>query len=151
MQSEHYHVGVIVQDISAARTHLEELLGVVWGPVMEYDAEFRDAAGVSTIYPLRLCYSTVAPYLELIEELPGTEWECNEHSNLHHIGFWCDNSAADSQTWTEHRCPMTLGAWEEGELRAGYHHNDLLGVRLELVSTTRRDLIEDVMATPPTQ
>jgi hypothetical protein len=148
MQSQHYHVGIVVRDLTEARDHLEELLGVVWGPIMEYDAEFRDASDKPTVYPLRLCYSTVAPYLELIEELPGTMWECNEHSNLHHIGFWCDDFSTDSRGWTGSHCPFALGAWEDGELRAGYHH-DLLGVRLELVSTTRRDLIEGVMATPP--
>jgi hypothetical protein len=138
---------MVVRDIAEARKHLEELVGVVWGPIMDFDADFRDADGKPAVYPLRLCYSTAAPYLELIEELPGTVWECNEYSNIHHIGFWCDDFAADSETWTQSKCPFVLGPWQDGELCAGYH-DDPLGVRLELVSTTQRDMIEGVMASP---
>jgi Glyoxalase/Bleomycin resistance protein/Dioxygenase superfamily len=149
VESEHYHVGIIVEEMEAARAHLEELLGVVWGPIMEYDADFRDKSGEPTIYPLRICYSTVAPYIELIEEVRGTIWECNEHSNLHHIGFWTEAVGDDGDRWTALGCPFVLGPWEDGEIRAAYHH-DALGVRLELVSTSRRELIEEVMAAPPT-
>jgi hypothetical protein len=42
VESEHYHVCIIVRDMEEARPHLEELLSVVWGPIVEYDAEFRD-------------------------------------------------------------------------------------------------------------
>src|SRR6476620_8823102 len=99
VQGEHYHVGIVVPDLVAGRPHLEDLLGMVWGPIMEYDAEFRDASGDAEMFHLRLCYSTVATYLELIEELRGTVWECNEYSNLHHIGFWSDAVEADADRW----------------------------------------------------
>ena len=70
---------------------------------------------------------TVAPYLELIEEMPGTEWECNEYSYLHHIGF----------------CPMWC------EIQQAYNR-DPLGVRLELVSETQREMIEQFLCAPTT-
>jgi hypothetical protein len=149
VQSEHYHVGIVVPDLVVGRAHFEDLLGVVWGPIMEYDAEFRNESDDAEMFHLKLCYSTVAPYLELIEELPGTVWECNEYSNLHHIGFWSDAVQTDADRWTETGCPFMLGPWEDGEIRATYHQ-DRLGVRLELVSTTRRELIEQTMCVAPT-
>ena len=36
------------------------------------------------------------PHLELVQEVPGSVWECNEHSNLHHIGVWIDALPGDS-------------------------------------------------------
>jgi hypothetical protein len=99
---------------------------------------------------LRICYSTAQPYIELIQEIPGTIWECNEHSNIHHVGFWSDAVGNDGDRWQTTRCPLALGAWEDGEIGVAYHHDDVLGVRLELVSTSHRELIEGVMAAPPT-
>ena len=84
-----FHVGVVVPSLEAARGHLSEVLGIAWGPIVDIDIDKeRDADGHNLTLPLRMCYSTVAPRMELIEELPGSVWECNEHSNLHHIGFW---------------------------------------------------------------
>ena len=38
----HYHVGIIVPDVRAARARFTELLGVTWGPVMHMDdVEYR--------------------------------------------------------------------------------------------------------------
>jgi hypothetical protein len=147
-QSEHYHVGIVVPDLIAGRARFAELVGVVWGPIMEWEQEFVDGAGDGRVLPLRACYSTAAPYLELIEELPGTEWECNEYSNIHHIGFWSDAVAVDSARWSTAGCPLTLGASQEGELNVAYHR-DPLGVRLELVSTRQREMIEQVMCVAP--
>jgi len=149
-QSEHYHVAIVVPDLVAGRAHLVDLLGVVWGPIMEFDGEdFRDEAGNNVPLHLKLCYSTVAPYLELIEEIPGSEWQCNEYSNLHHIGFWSDAVEADSGRWSAARCPLTLCSHQDGEMQQAYHR-DPLGVRLELVNTAQRSMIEEIMCAPPT-
>ena len=51
----------------------------------------RTASGSDEVISLKLCYSTKAPHLELVEERPGTPWTCNEYSNLHHIGFFSDS------------------------------------------------------------
>ena len=118
-----FHVGIVVPDLVAARAHFTELLGVVWGPVMESDSVFVDGTGTEVGYRLKVCCSTVAPYLELLEEVPGTTWECNAHSNLHHIGFWSDAIEEDSARWSSARCPLVLGRHSAGELRTAYHEN----------------------------
>src|SRR5262249_51595064 len=93
--SEMYHVGIVVPDLDAAQARFSELLGVEWGPVAENDIEVQ-MDGSDLVVPNRICYSTRAPYLELIQEVPGTPWVCNEYSNLHHIGFFTDALVADS-------------------------------------------------------
>ena len=42
----HFHVGIVVADLRAARVRLTEQLGVRWGPVMHLDAaDYRDGRG----------------------------------------------------------------------------------------------------------
>ena len=91
----HYHVGIVVPDLDTARAQLSRQLGVEWGPVLHLDsADYRDRDGADLGFPTTICYSLDEPHLELIQEVPGSVWVCNEHSNLHHIGFWSDDLAA---------------------------------------------------------
>jgi catechol 2,3-dioxygenase-like lactoylglutathione lyase family enzyme len=144
-----FHVGVVVRDLEAAREHLRELLGVVWGPVVEIDIAKRDAAGNDLTLPLRVCYSTVAPRLELIEEIPGSVWECNEHSNLHHVGFWSDDLVADVGAFGAAGCPLLLSG-RDGDVAPvqSAYHRDPLGFIVELVDTSNRALLEQSMFKP---
>ena len=92
-----YHVGIVVPDIEVAKAHLTDLLGISWGPVVETEAlDVRDGDGHDLVVPNTLCYSVEPPHIELVLEVPGSVWECNEHSNLHHIGVWTDSLPADS-------------------------------------------------------
>ncbi len=109
MHPTHYHVGIVVTDIGAARTRLSTLLGVSWGPLLRLDAtDYRDGAGNDLTLPTTMCYSVGDPCLELIEEVPGSVWVRNEHSNLHHIGFWSEGLAEDSTGLAGGGCPMQL-------------------------------------------
>src|SRR4051812_34739717 len=103
----------------------------MWGPIIEREpVDVGDESGSVVDAPFKLCYSTAQPYVELIEEIPGSEWECNEYSNLHHIGFWTDSVDADSGRWSAARCPLSLSRAVDGEKQMAYHR--ALGVRLEL-------------------
>jgi hypothetical protein len=137
----HYHVGIVVPDIAAAQTQLTELIGVTWGPVLRLDAtDYRDGSGQDLVLPTAMCYSVDQPCLELIEELPGSVWVRNEHSNLHHIGFWSADLSGDSSALTGSGCPMQLcgRAGDHAPVSFAYHRNDL-GVRIEIVDTAMRD------------
>ncbi len=139
---DHYHVGIVVADIEAARARLTEMLGVTWGPVLHLDAtQVRDGSGSDLDLPSTICYSTGHPSLEVIEEVPGTVWVRNEQSNLHHIGFWSDALPSDSAGLAGIGCPLQLGGRAGGEAPAGfaYHRDDLLGVRIELVDAAMRE------------
>ena len=39
----YFHVGIVVPDLEAARTHLTETLGIRWGAISEHDIAKRDA------------------------------------------------------------------------------------------------------------
>src|SRR5262249_40559650 len=119
-RSELFHVGMVVRDLEEGRQHLASALGIVWGPIVESNGAFTDAAGNDAVFPLRVCYSTAEPYLELVEEIPGTEWVCNPYSNLHHIGYWSDAIGADSEHLTKGGCPLTLSAGRGAEMRMAY-------------------------------
>jgi hypothetical protein len=141
----HYHVGVIVADIHAARARLRELLGVQWGPVMHLDqVSYRDGSGADLTLPTTMCYSTGDPCMELIQEVPGTIWVRNEHSNLHHVGFWTDDFRVSSGELTAVGCPLQLCGRDEhaAPVSFAYHRDDELGVRFELVDASMREAMD---------
>ena len=145
-----FHVGVVVPDLEAAQAHLTDLLGVTWGPIGELDIQKRDAAGNDLSLPLRMCYSVEAPRLELIQELPGSVWECNDHSNLHHIGFWSDSLAADIAEFEATRCPLVLSgrSGDVAPVQSAYHR-DPLGFIVELVDVENRPALEQTLFRAP--
>jgi len=136
-----YHVGIVVPDVAAARTTFTEQLGVRWGPVLHLDAvEYRDGADQDVVLPTTKCYSVDGPHLELIQEVPGSIWVCNEHSNLHHIGFWSDDLVADGSDLTGAGCPLQLcGRSGVGAPVSFAYHRNELGVRIELVDADLRE------------
>jgi hypothetical protein len=76
--------------------------------------------------------------------VPGTVWELNEHSNLHHVGIWSDDLQGDSTGLAAAGCPLQLCGREGGNANDepaafAYHRDDELGVRFELVDATMRD------------
>jgi hypothetical protein len=139
--SPHYHVGIVVPDLAAAQAELSAQLGVTWGPVLHLDAtEYRDGSGRDLMLPTTICYSVDEPHLELIEAVADSIWVCNEHSNLHHIGFWSDDLALDGIDLTGSGCPLQLcgRAGDDAPVSFAYHRNDL-GVRIEIVDTAMRE------------
>jgi hypothetical protein len=146
----HYHVGIVVPDIAAARTQFNEQLGVTWGPVMHLDtADYRDGVGHDLVLPTTICYSVEEPRLELIEEVPGSVWVCNHHSNLHHIGFWSDDLPADSSRLVGVGCPLQLAgrAGDNAPMSFAYHLN-ALGVRIEIVDAAMREVMGSYLFRP---
>jgi hypothetical protein len=148
--TEYFHVGIVVPDLEAAQARLSELLGVEWGPVMVNDIDIRDGTGVERVVPNKICYSTAAPYLELIEEVPGTPWVCNELSNLHHIGVFSTTLTAESARFSDARCPLELmdGHGDEPPAMWAYHR-DPLAVRIEIVNDELRPMMEQFMWRAP--
>ena len=140
----HYHVGIVVPDVAAARDRLTELLGVSWGPIMHLDeVPYRDADGKDIVLPSTICYSTEAPHIELVEETPGSVWVRNEFSNLHHIGFWSDGLADDSALLGVGGCPLQLCGRDgsSAPVSFAYHRDEVLGIRYELVDSSIREMM----------
>jgi catechol 2,3-dioxygenase-like lactoylglutathione lyase family enzyme len=141
----HYHVGIVVTDVPAARARLTEQLGVTWGPILHLDeVAYRDASGADIVLPTTMCYSVGQPCLELIEARPGTVWERNEHSNLHHIGIWSADLPGDSTALAGTGCPMQLCGRDDdvAPVSFTYHRDEDIGIRIELVNDGMREAME---------
>ncbi len=141
--SPHYHVGIVVPDLAEAQVQLGRQLGVTWGPVLHLDqVEYRDDSGRDLVLPTTICYSVEPPHLELIQEVPGSVWVCNNYSNLHHIGFWSDDLGADGADLTTSGCPLQLcgRAGDNAPVSFAYHRNDL-GVRVEIVDSSMGEVM----------
>lgn len=141
----HFHVGIIVRDLEAACAHFTDLLGCSWGPIVEHEIAFRDADGNQRSAPNRVCFSTEPPHLELIQEAPGTPWVCNEHSNLHHIGFFTGTVSTGSDRLVAAMCPLEAMAPDADAPTGWAYHRDDLAVRIELVNAQMRETLERFM------
>ena len=146
-----YHVGIVVPDLARAQATVTDQLGISWGPVLHIDAtDVRDGDDQDLVLPTTICYSVEAPHLELIQEVPGTVWSCNEHSNLHHIGFWSDDLAGSSAGLSASGCPLQLcgRAGAVAPASWAYHRNEL-GIRIEVVDAGIRDAMSFLFEPPP--
>jgi hypothetical protein len=130
-----FHVGIVVPQLEPAQAHLTEVLGLTWGRVVEIPQyPVRDGDGNDSVDPMRLCYSREQPHIELMEEMPGTIWVRNEHSNLHHIGVWSDDLPADSAVFDELQCPLRLAGRRDDLAPTDWaYHRDPLGFLVELI------------------
>lgn len=149
---DHYHVGIIVTDMEAASARLSGLLGIAWGPIMHVDAnEYRDEAGNDVLLPTTMRYSIGMPCLELILEVPGSVWVRNESSNLHHIGFWSDSLPDQSDAFSGAGCPLQLCGRAGGRTPTSfaYHRDNELGIRMELVDGSMRDVMQFLFEPEP--
>ena len=143
-RSELYHVGIVVRNIEAASDRLTSLLGLEWGPIMESELQVRDGEGTDFVLPNRARYSTQAPYLELIEEKPGTVWVRNPYSNRHHIGFFTSDLSGEERALHSLLCPLEImgRSGHSAPITFTYHRDDDLGVRIEHVDLSLRESLE---------
>jgi catechol 2,3-dioxygenase-like lactoylglutathione lyase family enzyme len=148
----HYHVGMIVPDVRAARRRFSELLGVVWGPLVDLDSvEYRDEAGRDVVLPSTFCYSVGTPSLELVQEVPGSVWSRNDHSNLHHVGYWSDDLPTQSAALGDAGCPLQLcgRSGSRAPVTFAYHCEPELGVRIELIDAALRPALAPLFEPDP--
>lgn len=150
-RSPMFHVGIVVPNLESATERFTELLDVTWGPIVEYEQmQLRAGDGTDLVVPSRLCYSTEAPYLELIQEAAGSPWVCNEHSNLHHIGYFSDDLTASTGAFEQARCPLEFAGRIDDVAPATFTvHHDPLGVRIEHLDVAMRKMVEGYMCQPP--
>ena len=149
-RSELFHVGIVVPDLAEARAHLGQLLDLVWGPVVSVPSlAVRMGGGADTEFPNSCCYSTEPPYVELIQEVKGSPWECNGHSNLHHIGFFSEDLNRDSDELAGRGCPLQVAGRAEAQSPVSFaYHTDRLGVRIELVDSQLRPAMLEWLCAP---
>jgi hypothetical protein len=147
--SEIFHVGIVVPQLEAGRARVSDILKTEWGPIVEYDTESQYGDGSHTSVPLRLCYSTSEPHIELIQEQVGTTWVCNEFSNLHHIGVFTEDLSNDSKNLQLAGCPLEICGRDQGGAPSTFtYHRDPLGIRIECVDIKSRSSMEAYLFKP---
>jgi hypothetical protein len=124
-----FQVGILVQDIDAARTELAAALGVRWAPTAD-----RETEG----WKIRACFSLEGPpYLELIEGPPGSPWDNGGASRIDHIGYW----APDIEQARDELAANGLDVEVDGTRSGGvftYHRGRHSGLRVELIDAATR-------------
>jgi catechol 2,3-dioxygenase-like lactoylglutathione lyase family enzyme len=134
-----YHVGIVVPDLEEGQAHFADLFGVRWAPIIEAPTPVRTSEGAVATVDLRLVYSVDAPHIELVQAVPGSVWETNPYSNIHHIGFWSDDLSDDWSRLHGNGCPMeVMGDSGGSDPLVWTYHADPLGVRVELVDSLVR-------------
>ncbi len=138
-----FHVGYVVSDLAEAMDRLTVSAGLRWAAARNLPVLLRTPAGEITTH-VQLTYSVQGPpYLELIEEKPGTIWG-SEHLGFHHMGYWSARLAADVDSMTRAGFEFEAGAVDEhGALaRFAYLREPHTGLRLELRDEARRPQME---------
>lgn len=124
-----FQVGVLVQDIEAARAELERALGVEWSEIVEREiGEWR----------IRVCFVKQGPpYLELLEGPPGSPWDSSAGSRIDHIGYWTPDLAAEKQRLDEAGLALEVDGSTLGGVFT-YHRGRESGLRVELIDDSGR-------------
>lgn len=139
----YFHVGYVVSDLEEAMERLTLSAGFSWASTRTLPTTLRTPVGeIST--DVRLTYSVQGPpYLELIEEQPGTVWG-REHRGFHHLGYWSGRFADDIDALTGAGFEFEVGAVDEhgAPARFAYLREPHTGLRIELRDEARRPRME---------
>jgi len=118
-----YHVGFVVPDVAHAMAELTRSVGVQWNAI-------RDERLGSWSY--RIVFSTVAPYVELIEGPPGSPWDASDGARFDHLGWWSGALDETAARLEAHGWPIEFDGRAHGR-RFVYHRVEAIGGRIELV------------------
>lgn len=83
-----FSIGILVEDLPAARVELGSALGVQFGEPVRAKVLGWD---------LTLCFSLRPPWLELIEGPPDGPWSSGGGPRLDHLCWWSDDVVADTE------------------------------------------------------
>lgn len=130
---DQFHVGMVVDDLTAARNRLTELFGYAWTPEIGATVAVRLPSGADEV-ELHLVYSVNEPRVELVQAVPDSVWQPAAGSGIHHIGYLSDDVAADAaKLEAAGFAHEATGIGPDGEEIWGYHRHPG-GPRIELVS-----------------
>ena len=85
-----YHTGIVVPDLDAAIARFSTLGGYEWITPLSYTLPFRTATE-SRELTSTIVYAVQAPYIELVQEVPGTPWTAAPGNAVHHLGYFTDD------------------------------------------------------------
>ncbi len=141
-----FEIGLIVTDLEQARAELTATLGITFTDIMDGFLPMRDAAGNEESPRLRMCYSRQFPYLEVIEEQPGTRLTKPAGTALHHLGAWTDDLQAASAELEAKGFPLVTAGLYDGEWPAKWtYHMTSFGTLIELLDRSSQPAVEKII------
>lgn len=128
-----YHTGIVVPDLEAAMARLTALAGYRWIRPMCFTLPFRTATGTRELTS-NFVYSVQSPYLELIQETPGTPWVAAPGNAVHHLGYFVDDLAETGKALEDNGFSLEMTADVAGSTLAMFgYYVDAGGTRIEIV------------------
>ena len=143
MALEPYHTGIVVDDVAAAIPRWEAATGVPWGTMYAGPFVVRTPADDRTeTLDIEMAYSRDMR-IELVKLIPGTCWNVNGGTGVHHTGCWSEDLAADAAALEQQGWPIVAhGVGDDGAMGVfTYHQVPGVGL-LELVSAESRPMLE---------
>jgi catechol 2,3-dioxygenase-like lactoylglutathione lyase family enzyme len=117
---EVYHVGLRVPDIHVAKAELSASMGLRWAPAQHFDMKpWLPGVGYTEL-ELNLTESVDGPvHVELSQGTPGSIWDHDLGSGLHHFGVWVDDVGATINALVSEGWSVEMAALAPDE---GYGH-----------------------------
>lgn len=138
---------LIVPDMEEAIRQLHDALGYTFSPILEGVIPTRDAEGGDLLPVYRMAVSIESPEIELIETLPGTPFVPPAGTGLHHVGYYVDDLASESERMTSLGLPFVRGGFHEDTFPHMWaYHRMPDGTLLELVDRATRPMRENLKA-----
>jgi hypothetical protein len=143
---DQFHVGIVVDDLQPAVAELSGVFGYEWCDEIDVPT-LVTLSTVEQVVDMRFTYSKTSPRLEVIQSAPGTLWEPATGSGIHHLGYWSDNVAADSEMLMQRGFAIeAVGRRPDGSTNFAFHRS-VGGARIELVSRAVLPAFEHYWAT----
>lgn len=135
LMAPHFHVGMVVADLTQGMDEISDALGLRWGKVQGRDLTFDMPEGPSRLSVAYVYSLDGPPYFELIEQRPNSVFE---KPGLHHIGVWTQDPRGESERLEACGWPReTVLLGPDGTWGGGLFHTGTDGLRVEVVDIAR--------------
>ncbi|HEX3332883.1 MAG TPA: VOC family protein [Acidimicrobiales bacterium] len=138
---DHFHVGVVVDDLDAALARLSDLFGYRWSGAFEGRIPVWLPGGDREV-DLRFVYSRTTPRIEVIQSVEGTVWVPSAGSGVHHLGYWSDDVEGDAARLAHAGAVMEAAGRTPGGAAQWSYHRAPDGPRIELVDRALQPFLE---------
>ncbi|MFI6173419.1 VOC family protein [Nocardia sp. NPDC051052] len=128
-----YHIGIVVADLDKAMAELGKL-GLEWHAPIRNNSDVFSNGETKNIQPWMAYSKQGPPYLELLEQMPGTIWA---ETGLHHLGVWTDDIPEESKRLSAEGIAQLISSHDNISDSASAYHQTTDGVRLELMDIGR--------------
>ena len=146
IQGVHYHIGIATCDLDRAMQSVGETFGLRWTDVQHgVDVQLVGPDGPVRWELRRVVHSLGGPMrVELLEGGPGSVWETDRVSVLHHLAYWVDDIGAQASSLRADGWSIEVTVHDEHEQPTMFAYMTKPGnARVELTDSARRDPMLD--------